>query len=162
MGGGYSLHGDWATGGGSVAIGDLNGDRKADLAVRSRIYAVSVLVNLGDGRFRRQLDYGTGYSEVAAIDDLNGDRRRDLVVRSGSTVSVLLNKPGLCNVQELRRQTLKAAKRTLARVNCRVGKVSFDYSRTIKGLVIRQKPKLGAVLPRGSKVDVVISRGGRS
>jgi beta-lactam-binding protein with PASTA domain len=65
-------------------------------------------------------------------------------------------------VQELRRQTLKAAKRTLARVNCRIGKVSFAYSRTIKGLVIGQKPKLGEVLPRGSRVNVVISRGGRS
>ena len=59
-----------------------------------------------------------------------------------------------------RRSGLKAAKQTLARVNCRVGKVSFDHSRTIKGLVIRQKPTLGAVLPRGSKVDVVLSRGG--
>jgi hypothetical protein len=161
-GGPYSLHGDWAKGVGSVAIGDLNGDRKADVAVTSRIHAVSVLVNLGDGRFRKQLDYGTGYPWAPAIDDLNGDRRRDLVVMNGLTVSVLLNKPGLCNVQELRRQTLKAAKRTLARVNCRIGKVSLAYSRTIKGLVIGQKPKLGAVLPRGSRVDVVISRGGRS
>jgi FG-GAP-like repeat/PASTA domain len=158
-GGGYSVHGDWATGGSSVAIGDLNGDRKADLAVTSRLHAVSVLVNLGAGRFRRQLDYGTGYPGALAIDDLNGDRRRDLVVATSPTVSVLLNKPGLCNVQKLNRLTLKAAKQTLARVNCRVGKVSFDYSRTIKGLVIRQKPKLGAVLPRGSRVDVVISRG---
>ena len=158
----YALHGDWATGGSSVALGDLNGDGAADLAVTSRIHAVSVLVNLGDGRFQRQLDYRTGYSRALAIDDLNGDRRRDLVVMNYSTISVLLNKPALCNVQELRRQTLKAAKRTLARVNCRVGKVRFDYSRTIKGLVIGQKPKLGAVLPRGSRVDVVISRGGRS
>ena len=161
-GGGYSVHGDWATGGSSVAIGDLNGDRKADLAVTSRLHAVSVLVNLGAGRFQRQLDYGTGYPGALAIDDLNGDRRRDLVVTTSPTVSVLLNKPGLCNVQELRRQTLKAAKRTLARVNCRVGKVSLADSRTIRGLVIRQKPKLGAVLPRGSRVDVVISRGGGS
>jgi large repetitive protein len=156
----YSLQGDWRTGGSSVAIGDLNGDRKADLAVTSRLHAASVLVNLGGGRFRRQLDYETGYPMSLAVDDLNGDRRRDLVVMNSSTVSVLLNKPGRCNVQELRRQTLKAAKLTLARVNCRVGKVSFDYSRTIKGRVIRQKPKLGAVLPRGSRVDVVISRGG--
>ena len=156
----YSLDGDWASGGSSVAIGDLNGDRKADLAVTSRIHAVSVLVNVGDGRFRKQLDYGTGYPRTPAISDLNGDGKRDLVVENRSAVSVLLNKPRLCNVQELRRQTLQAAKRTLARVNCRVGKVSFDYSRTIKGLVIRQKPKLGTVLPRGSKVDVVISRGG--
>jgi hypothetical protein len=143
----------------SVAIGDLNGDRKADLAVTSRIHAASVLVNRGDGRFQRQLDYGTGYPAALAIDDLNGDRRRDLVVMNYSTVSVLLNKPGLCDVQDLRRQTPKAAKRTLARVNCRMGKVSLAYSRTIKGLVIGQKPKLGAVLPRGSRVDVVISRG---
>jgi beta-lactam-binding protein with PASTA domain len=64
-------------------------------------------------------------------------------------------------VQELRRQTLKAAKRTLARVNCPVGKVSLAYSGTIKGLVSGQKPKLGAVLPGGSRVDVVISRRGR-
>ena len=160
-GGGYSVHGDWA-GRPYVAIGDLNGDRKADLAVTSRLHAVSVLVNLGAGRFQRQLDYGTGYPGALAIDDLNGDRRRDLVVTTSPTVSVLLNKPGLCNVQELRRQTLKAAKRTLARVNCRVGKVSLADSRTIRGLVIRQKPKLGAVLPRGSRVDVVISRGGGS
>lgn len=161
-GGGYSVHGDWATGGSSVAIGDLNGDRKADLAVTSRLHAVSVLVNLGAGRFQRQLDYGTGYPGALAMDDLNGDRRRDLVVTTSPRVSVLLNNPGLCNVQELRRQTLKAAKRTLARVNCRVGKVSLAASRTIRGLVIRQKPKLGAVLPRGSRVDVVISRGGGS
>jgi FG-GAP-like repeat/PASTA domain len=157
----HSVHGDWATGGSSVAIGDLNGDRKADLAVTSRLHAVSVLVNLGDGRFQRQLDYGTGYPGALAIDDLNGDRRRDLVVMNYSTISVLLNKPGLCNVQELRRQTLKTARQTLARVNCRVGKVSYAYSRTIRGLVIRQKPTLGAVLRGGSAVDVVVSRGGK-
>jgi PASTA domain len=124
----------------AVAVGDLTGDAKPDLvsANGSRTHTVSVL------------------------DDLNGDRRRDLVVMNSSTVSVLLNKPGLCNVPELRRMTLRSAKQTLARVNCRVGKVTFDYSRTIKGPVIRQKPKLGAVLPRGSRVDVVISRGGRS
>jgi beta-lactam-binding protein with PASTA domain len=120
-----------------------------------------VLVNAGDGRFRKQLDYGTGYPRALAIDDLNGDRRLDLMVMNGSTVSVLLNKPGRCNVQDLRRQTLKAAKQTLARVNCRVGKVSYAYSRTIRGLVIRQKPKLGAVLRGGSAVDVVVSRGGK-
>jgi hypothetical protein len=158
----YAVHGDWATGGTSVAIGDLNGDRKADLAVTSRLHAVSVLVNRGAGAFRRQLDYGTGKYTVFVVlaADLNGDRKLDLVVNSG-TVQVLLNRPGLCDVQDLRRLTLLEAKRTLARVNCRVGKVGYAYSRTIRGLVIRQKPKLGAVLPRGAKVDVVLSRGGQ-
>jgi hypothetical protein len=158
---GYGVHGNWATGGTSVAIGDFNGDRKADLAVTSRIQAVSVLVNRGAGFFRRQLDYGTEkYPVFVLADDLNGDRKLDLVVNSG-TFSVLLNKPGLCDVQDLRRQTLVEAKRTLARVNCRVGRVSYAYSRTIRGLVIRQKPKLGAVLRGGSAVDVVVSRGGK-
>jgi beta-lactam-binding protein with PASTA domain len=56
--------------------------------------------------------------------------------------------------------TLSAAKDALARINCRVGKVSRAYSRSIKrGRVISQKPGFGAVLPKGSKVNLVISRG---
>jgi large repetitive protein len=157
----YSLHGDWATGGTSVAIADFNADRKADLAVTSRLHALSVLVNRGAGVFRTQLDYGiANYAGFVLADDLNGDRKPDLVVNGGA-VSVLLNKPGLCDVQDLRRQTLLEAKRTLARVNCRVGKVSYAYSRTVRGLVIRQKPKLGTVLPGGARVDLVLSKGGR-
>jgi hypothetical protein len=120
-----------------------------------------VLVNRGAGVFRTQLDYGIlNYADVVLADDLNGDRKLDLVANGGA-FSVLLNRPGLCDVQDLRRQTLLEAKRTLARVNCRVGKVGYAYSRTIRGLVIRQKPKLGAVLPRGAKVDLVLSKGGR-
>jgi hypothetical protein len=160
----YSLHGDWATGGHSPVIDDLNGDRKADVAVTSRLHAVSVLVNSGGGHLRKQLDYGTGHTpHSVVVADLNGDRRRDLtIVNSDSnTISVLLNKPGVCDVQDLRRQTLVQAKRTLARVNCRVGKVSRAYSRTIKGLVIGQNPKLGAVRPGGSAVNLVVSRGGK-
>ena len=46
-----------------------------------------------------------------------------------STVSVLLNKPGLCTVQGVRGWRLPAAKRTLARANCRVGKIRRAYSK---------------------------------
>jgi hypothetical protein len=164
QGKGYGVQGDWATGGTSVAIGDFNGDRKPDLALTSRLRAVSVLVNKGKGAFRRQLDYGTGYPLVVLANDLNGDRRQDLVIwvsEPAYGANVLLNRPGLCNVQDLRRQTLIVARQTLARVNCRVGKIAFAYSRTIRGRVIGQKPKLGAVLAGGSRVDVVVSRGGR-
>lgn len=160
----FGAHGNWSTGGTSVAIGDFNGDRKPDLAMTSRINAVSILVNEGAGGFQRQLDYGTkrdGYPVFVLAEDLNGDRKRDLAIANYAGVSVFLNRPGLCNVQDLRRQTLTVARQTLARVNCRVGKVGFAYSRTIRGRVIGQKPKLGAVLPGGSRVDVVVSRGGR-
>jgi beta-lactam-binding protein with PASTA domain len=72
----------------------------------------------------------------------------------------LLNTPGLCTVQDVFRQTLPAAKRTIVRVNCHVGKIRRAYSKTVnRGGVISQKPKFGAVLRRGAKVTLVVSRG---
>ena len=51
----------------------------------------------------------------------------------------------------------------LARANCRLGKIRRAYSsRVEKGLISRQKPKPGTVLPRLGKVDVRVSRGPRS
>ena len=45
----------------SVAIGDLNGDGKADLATANGgSNTVSVLLNKGDGSFLARVDYGTG------------------------------------------------------------------------------------------------------
>jgi beta-lactam-binding protein with PASTA domain len=51
------------------------------------------------------------------------------------------------------------AKQTLARANCRVGKLRGVYSNFAKGFVISQKPRPGTVLPGGSKVNLVVSRG---
>jgi hypothetical protein len=123
-----------------VAMADLNGDGKQDLAAATTGNAVSVLFNKGGGSFHARLDYRTGRFPVAvAIADVNGDRKRDLVTANynpdsgapaANTVSVLLNRPGLCNVQELRGMTLPTAKRTLARVDCRVGNVGRAYSRS--------------------------------
>ena len=76
------------------------------------------------------------------------------------SVSVLLNKPGLCTVQNVWRKTLRAAKRTIARANCRVRKIRRAYSKTImRGRVISQKPTFGTVLPGGGKVNLVVSLG---
>jgi hypothetical protein len=78
---------DYATGSSpfSVAIGDLNGDRKPDLATanpgteESAGETVSVLLNNGDGTFGPWLDYGTGSRPISvAMGDLNGDRKPDL------------------------------------------------------------------------------------
>jgi beta-lactam-binding protein with PASTA domain len=58
--------------------------------------------------------------------------------------------------------TLPAAKRTIARAHCRVGKIRRAYStRFKKGRVTSQKPKPGAVLPKGANVNLVVSLGRR-
>src|SRR5947207_13277695 len=76
---------DYPTGAGpeSVAIGDLNGDGRLDLAVANYdANTVSVLTNRGGGNLRRR-DYRTEASpHDIAIGDLNGDGRADLAVEN--------------------------------------------------------------------------------
>jgi hypothetical protein len=94
--GSFGANRDYAAGyaPGSVALDDLDGNGRLDLAVANE--GVSVLLGRGDGGFRAKVDYdvGGGYPGVVAIQDLNGDRRPDLVTVNGSsgTVSVLLNR----------------------------------------------------------------------
>src|SRR6266545_4578526 len=83
----------------SVAIADLNGDGRPDLAVASSGYlrltpgTVTVLYGNGDGTFGARADFGTGIHPVSvAVADLNGDRFPDLVTANGASnaISVLL------------------------------------------------------------------------
>jgi hypothetical protein len=166
----------------SLALGDLNGDGKPELAIACCSKAVvSVFTNRGNGSFQPKLDYRTGRpyrppgdrsvllgdaALAVAIGDLNGDGKLDLAVANhSSTASVLINSPGLCTVPDVRRMTLPAAKRTIARAKCHIGKVRRAYSngtkwqRVRRGLVISQRPKPGRVLSNGGKVNLVISRG---
>ncbi len=85
-----------------MAIGDLNGDGKPDLATANPgpdlnpATTVSVLLNRGDGSFRPRLDYKTrGSPGSVAIGDLNGDSKLDLATANpgAGTASVLLNSP---------------------------------------------------------------------
>jgi FG-GAP-like repeat/PASTA domain/FG-GAP repeat len=154
----------------SVAIGDLNGDGKPDLATASAGEStISVLANRGDGSFQAARHFPTGGADSpVAIGDLNGDGKPDLATTEGAPVEaapdggvwVLLNATGLCVVPNLRGKTLPAAKRMLARAQCRVGKISRAFSKVVKnGRVISEKPRWGAVLPNRGRVNLVVSRG---
>jgi len=101
----FDGHVDFGTGNKplNVAIGDLDGDGKPDLAV-TNMYdkTVSVLRNtatsgsITTGSFAAKVDFATGSNpQSVAIGDLDGDGKPDLAVVNGSdnTVSILRNKP---------------------------------------------------------------------
>ena len=131
-------------------LSDLNGDGRPDL-----LHDAVVRLNRGGGSFGPRLEY----PRLDELADLNGDGRPDLVATGSGRVWVRINTPGLCNVQNVRGLTVSAARNKLRLVKCRVGKVSRAHSKARKGRVISQKPILGAVLPGGGKVNLVVSRG---
>jgi hypothetical protein len=94
---GFAPAADFAAGDGpaSVAIGDLNGDGKLDLATANMLAnSVSVLLGEGGGLFGREREYAAGGDPRSiAIGDLNRDGSLDIVSVSADTdrVSVRLN-----------------------------------------------------------------------
>src|SRR5207248_320280 len=66
----------------SVAIGDFNGDGKADLAVANiNSNNVSILLGNGNGTFAVAVNYVVGIRPLSVvIGDFNGDGKGDLAV----------------------------------------------------------------------------------
>ncbi len=112
----YATKTDFATGTvpSSVAIGDLNGDGRPDLAIANRSDgSASVLLNTtvlpaAAVEAGPKIDFTTGTTPVSvAIGDLNGDGKPDMAIanRDSASVSVLLNNDGVgSDHAELRRQ----------------------------------------------------------
>jgi peptide/nickel transport system substrate-binding protein len=67
-----------------------------------------------------------------------------------------------CVVPNVRRETVRQARRMLTARSCALGKVTGTYSAEVKrGRVISQSRRPGVRLPRGTRVKVVVSRGRR-
>ena len=151
----------------SVAIGDLNGDRKPDLVDRELLQHERLRAR-STGATAASRPSSTTEPAAAHIGrDRRPERRRqarpgDRERASEHRLRAPQHAGPLHGAERRDGMTLPAAKRTLARANCRVGKIRRAYSKAIKrGRVISQKPKPGTVLPSGGKVNLVVSRGRR-
>src|SRR5947207_3832546 len=73
----------------SVAVADVNGDGKVDLAVTNFYSGVSVLLGNGNVTFAAKQDFTTGTNPRAtAAVDTNGDGKLDLVVTNHNSDTV--------------------------------------------------------------------------
>ena len=125
-----------------------------------------------DPTFNPNLVEVSQFGQPVAAVDLQSDRK---IVLAGSTgpdsghmdfiVLRFLNPAppaARCRVPNVRGKTLRAARRSIRRARCAVGKVTRKASGKVKeGRVISQSPRAGRLVPVGAKVRLVVSRGSR-
>ncbi len=87
---------------------------------------------------------------------------KDSEVAAGSTVTLYISmgeEVKLASVPDVRGATLDGAKRTLEKYGLLVGDTKEETNDAPRGTVISQDPAYGAQITKGSKVNLVISKG---
>jgi hypothetical protein len=69
--------------------------------------------------------------------------------------------PLKCKVPKVVGKKLPTARRMITRARCRVGRVRRAKSRKPRGRVVKQTPRWGVSRARGTRVNLVVSRGRR-
>jgi hypothetical protein len=64
-----------------------------------------------------------------------------------------------CHVPTVRGKQLPIARRRIKKAHCAVGTIRYTRSKKQRGLVIAQRPPVGRTLPKGARVNLVVSRG---
>lgn len=104
---------------------------------------------------------GHDYGQCSVPSDLS----RATAIAAGGYQNLAVVAPvtaASCKVPNVVGRRLASAKRTIAARHCSTGKVGHGYSRKRrKGVVISQSRRPGRVLPAGSKIKLVVSRGRR-
>ena len=82
-------------------------------------------------------------------------------IREGKQVSIWVSKgPHMAQVPDIQQIALDRAKRIVESNGLKIGQVKYEYDTMVaKGNVLSQTPQPGETKPRGSAVDVVLSKG---
>jgi hypothetical protein len=153
----------------AVVIADFDADGHPDIATSAvGDDAPAVARGRGDGTFEKARSLDWIAYQGGAVADFNLDGRPDLAFAATDApeANVFLNWTGLpappCVVLDVARDRLATAERRLRDGNCRLGHVARHPSRKVaRRRVIAPRPRIGSVLPSGSRVDLVMSQGRR-
>jgi PASTA domain len=93
----------------------------------------------------------------------NPDGPRSLASEPSAVVANARRQPApRCVVPNVRGKSVAQARRMLRAKRCALGRVTRSYSASVRrGKIIRQNRRAAARLPRGTRVNVVVSRGRR-
>jgi len=99
----------------------------------------------------------TGVGSCTVTASQSGDANHKAAAKVSRSFSI---KRPPCRVPKVVGNRVGAAKQMIARRHCRTGKVGYAYSiKSKKGIVISHSRRPGRVLPLGSKVNLIVSRG---